>query len=59
MTNYEKIRSMTPEELAKILPCPHEVKDMPCLGDDELPGNETYHKCILEWLKREEKRKGS
>lgn len=33
MKNYEKIRSMTPEEMAKILPCPHEVDVMPCIAN--------------------------
>lgn len=53
MKNYEKIRSMTPEEMAKILPCPHEVDVMPCIVNDVLPDNEECHKCLLEWLERE------
>lgn len=54
-TNYEKIHSMTPKEMAKILPCPHEVDVMPCMAKDIFPSNEMCHKCILEWLGRKAK----
>ena len=58
MTNADKIREMSNEDLAFILMCPYETvgneKDiMPCLNSVELPTTERCHKCIVEWLEKE------
>lgn len=51
MTNADKIRAMTDEELAMILnpTCP--TRECP----DKLPWNEAHdcYKCWLDWLKQE------
>ena len=61
MTNAERIRSMTDEELAALLACPYDtagnpVNIMPCITDPELQGFATpeYCKtCMMKWLNRE------
>lgn len=61
MTNADKIRSMTDEELANLLaeePIFIRVffpKYCEIVMDDENPGfcDDDCHECILNWLKRE------
>ena len=43
MTNADKIRQMTDEELSEIITCPDELQ---CSGFD-------CNQCILMWLKEE------
>ena len=55
MTNGDRIRHMTDEELAVTLMCPAEYdisfnKNKQCNGDM----NRNCHKCTLEWLKSNE-----
>ena len=46
MTNFERIRSMTAEELTDVLCCPNTV----CCCDDFYWNCKT---CLLKWLKEE------
>lgn len=46
ITNADRIRSMTDEELADILRCVPEYTDCPKGADD-------CRECILEWLRKE------
>ena len=61
MTNADKIRSMTDEQLAEVYPCPYDTAGsniMPCMLDDDVKGmpDEAYcRKCMLDWLKKEVK----
>lgn len=58
MTNADKIREMSNEEMANILLCPYdtagkETEIMPCLNSEELPTTERCHKCIVAFLEKE------
>ena len=59
MTNGDKIRKMTDEELAHIIMCPYDtVGDditpiMPCLVINDITTAETCRKCTMEWLAKE------
>lgn len=46
MTNADRIRSMTDEELANIIECPY---GNPCF-DEHLPCKGSCHDCLLIWL---------
>lgn len=46
MTNADRIRSMTDEELAVVIMCPHGIDGSLCLPDHDCV------KCTLEWLKK-------
>lgn len=59
MTNADKIRNMSDEELAEIILCPYETAGdeseiMPCMLEGKQTV-ETCRKCCVEWLKREVK----
>ena len=47
MTNADYIRSMTDEELAVLIMCPHEIDPDHCCEP-----NEYCTACCLEWLKQ-------
>ena len=50
MTNADRIRAMTDEELAEFLCCPQSV----CPVDDcEECYDDKCQKCVLKWLKKE------
>lgn len=61
MTNADRIRSMSDEELTKIILCPYDtagkpIEIMPCVRDgnvQELVPPEDCKKCIMEWLQSE------
>lgn len=62
MTNADKIRAMTDEELAEYIPCPYDtagVELMPCILDKTEPGAPDFaspgkcKQCTLEWLRKE------
>ena len=61
MTNADRIRSMSDEELAYSWPCPYDTAGsniMPCMLDDDVkdaPTEEYCHKCIMNWLQKEVK----
>lgn len=63
MTNADRIRAMTDEELTKVILCPYDTAGepmdiMPCIkenGTQELASPEFCNRCILEWLGREVK----
>jgi hypothetical protein len=61
MTNADKIRSMSDEQLAEVYPCPYDTAGsniMPCILDDDVMGRPTEEycrKCMLDWLKKEVK----
>lgn len=61
MTNADKIRSMTDEQLAEVYPCPYDTAGsniMPCILDDDVKGmpDEAYcRRCMTNWLKKEVK----
>lgn len=65
MTNGDKIRQMSDDELVKILMCPYDtagdpVNIMPCVkdrGTQELVTPEECNKCMKDWLSREVKEK--
>ena len=46
LTNADRIRAMTDEELADILKCVPDYTDCP-------PGADDCRKCILDWLRQE------
>lgn len=48
MTNADRIRSMSDEELAKIIRCPYEIDEEPCVN----PGS--CLDCCLDWLQQPE-----
>ena len=48
MTNADKIRSMTDEELANIVECPYGNPYF----DEHLPCKGSCHDCLLIWLQR-------
>ena len=52
MTNYEKIRAMSTEEMAKIIMCPY---DLGMLGVECVLGldGEDCTTCSLKWLNSE------
>ena len=55
MTNADRIRNMTDEELAETIPCPHMVNWKKgnydtCVHPN---GKDGCKKCILEWLRSE------
>lgn len=60
-TNGDRIRSMTDEELTKIIMCPYDtagepIDIMPCViehGEHELVSPEYCNKCMMDWLKME------
>lgn len=66
MTNADRIRAMTDEELTKVILCPYDtagdpIDIMPCIKDgeiQELVSPEVCIKCMLEWLGRECVRNG-
>lgn len=45
-TNADRIRSMHEEELAKIIRCPYEIDEEPCVN----PGS--CLDCCLDWLQQ-------
>lgn len=53
MTNYERIRNMSIEEMAVTLMCPNEMgmAEIECNHEDW----RNCSKCCLEWLAAEEK----
>lgn len=62
MTNGDKVRKMTDDELAFILMCPYDTvgaedEVMPCVKDGTqlMVGPNECHKCSVEWLGREAK----
>ncbi len=63
MTNADRIRAMTDEELINVLPCPYDTAGdpediMPCIIDGDIkPVSEAVcRKCMLDWLRREAKK---
>lgn len=62
MTNGDRIRAMSDEELAVIILCPYDTAGepaniMPCIKDgnvQEFVSQEECKKCIVEWLERED-----
>ena len=46
MTNADRIRAMTDEELARVIGCPDGMRDQPC---SDLEGK--CFDCCLRWLK--------
>ena len=59
MTNADKIRNMTDEELAMIIMCPYDTAGkeiMPCILDGEdpefMPQGRCFE-CTTKWLKKE------
>jgi len=46
MTNFEKIKQMTVEEMAKIITCPY-------LGDETVDCRENCIECCEKWLESE------
>ena len=52
MTNFERIKSMSIEEMACTLTCPHEMgmAEIECDHSD----SKNCYKCCLEWLMQEE-----
>ena len=48
MTNADRIRSMTDEELANIIECPYGNPYF----DEHLPCKGSCHDCLLIWLQR-------
>ena len=60
-TNADRIRSMSDEELAKIILCPYDaagkpIEIMPCVRDgnvQEFVPPEDCKKCMMEWLNSE------
>ncbi len=60
MTNGDRIRNMTDEELTQVLLCPYDtagdpIDIMPCIKNGVLVGPKECNKCMLEWLHRENK----
>ena len=61
MTNGDRIRNMTDEELTQALLCPYDtagdpIDIMPCIRDgeiQELVEPEKCKDCMVEWLHRE------
>lgn len=62
MTNADKIRTMTDEELAEYIPCPYDTAGteiMPCILDKTESGAPEFispgkcKQCVLEWLRKE------
>ena len=53
MTNFERIKNMSIEEMAVTLMCPNEMgmANIECDRED----NRNCCQCILDWLKKEEK----
>ena len=51
MTNYEKIRNMSIEEMSGVLQCPS--LNGAQIGKNGNCGNKDCNKCILEWLLKE------
>ena len=52
MTNGDRIREMSDEELAVTLMCPNDMgmADIPCTHSDSC----NCRQCLLDWLKQEE-----
>lgn len=58
MTNADRIREMSDEELMKIIMCPYDISGipvnmMPCVRNgniQELIPPEECNKCMMEWL---------
>lgn len=52
MTNGDRIREMSDEELAVTLMCPNDMgmADIPCTHSDSC----NCCQCLLDWLKQEE-----
>lgn len=63
MTNGDRIRSMTDEELLDVILCPYDTAGepgdiMPCIQEgniQEFVTQKECHTCMMEWLKRESK----
>lgn len=63
MTNGDKIRTMSDDELAFVIMCPYDtagepVNIMPCVkhnGTQELVDSKFCHACCVEYLKKEVK----
>lgn len=61
-TNADRIRSMTDEELSKIMLCPYDaagkpIEIMPCVKDgnvQEFVSPENCKKCMMKWLQSED-----
>lgn len=61
MTNGDRIRNMTDEQLTDIILCPYDtagdpVDIMPCVKDgniQELVSVDVCKKCMTDWLKKE------
>lgn len=61
MTNGDRIRSMSNEELAEVILCPYDtagepLDTMPCVRDgdvQEFMEPEKCHACIVHYLERE------
>ena len=60
MTNAEKIKKMSNDDLAFILMCPYDTAGdpediMPCVSNDNPPSVKHCCECIREWLLKEAK----
>lgn len=61
MTNADRIRSMTDEELVQVLMCPYDtagnpIDIMPCVtehGTQKLVSPEYCKRCMMKWLQLE------
>lgn len=56
-TNADRIRSMSDEELARIIMCPYDTygKELPCAKDgiQTMVPPEDCNKCCIRWLQSE------
>ena len=67
MTNADRIRKMTDEELTKIIMCPYDtvgesVDIMPCIRDGKVQVSvspQFCYECMRKWLRAEEEPKST
>ena len=60
MTNREKIKQMSDDDLSFILMCPYDTvgepeEIMPCVNDETMPSQKNCCDCIKIWLGKEAK----
>ena len=60
MTNREKIKQMSDDDLSFILMCPYDTTGepeeiMPCVNDEAMPSQKKCCDCIKDWLGKEAK----
>ncbi len=60
MTNREKIKQMSDDDLSFILMCPYDTTGepeeiMPCANDETMPDQKKCCDCIKAWLGKEAK----